>query len=211
MYVLSISPKTNCGLQPLIRGNCHLRRWGELTLVHPHSRGHSFDMNSGPNSSFATQQTLSTLPLELIHALDQAYLLHLLATDPESVLPPGKTPLSMLAHAQVGLPDKPSGRGDQDTALLGRVKEVAHKAFWTEVCSHFCAGSETDKILFLIVGPRSPVVTHPLCTAASFEVSIWRYTRSPFSPFPSQSSDSASIVFTFSSDIVSPSICPRLS
>ena len=169
-------------------------------------------MNSGPNSSFASRQTLSTLPLELIHALDQAYLLHLLATDPESVLPAGKTPLSMLAHAQVGLPDEPSGRGDQDTALLGRVKEVAHKAFWTEVRSHSCASSETetDKKLFLIVGPRSPVVTHPLCTATSFEVSIWRYTRSPFSPFPSQSSNSASIVLTFSSDNVSPSICPRL-
>lgn len=89
-------------------------------------------MNRGPNSSFVNQQTLSTLPLELIHALNQACLLHLLATDPESVLPPGKTPLSMLAHAQVGLPDEPPGRGGQDTALLGRVKEVAHKAFWTE-------------------------------------------------------------------------------
>ena len=164
-------------------------------------------MNSG---TFVSQQALSTLPLELIHALDQAYLLHLLATDPESVLPPGKTPLSMLAHAQVGLPNEPPGRGDQDTALLGRVKEVAHKAFWTEVRSHSCAGSETEEKLFLIVGPRSLVVTHPLCTATSFEVSIRRYPRSPFSPFPSQSSNSASIVLTFSSDIVSPSFCPRL-
>lgn len=168
-------------------------------------------MNGGPNSSFFSQQTLSTLPLELIHALNQAYLLHHLATDPESVLPPGKTLLSMLAHAQVGLPNEPPGRGDQDTALLDRVKEVAHKAFWTEVRSHSCTGFETDKKLFLIVGPRSPVITHPLCTATSFEASIWRYTRSPFSPFPSQTSNSAGFVVTFSSDIVSPSICPRLS
>lgn len=99
---------------------------------------------TSPNPSFVNQQTLSKFPLELIHALNQAYLLHLLATDPESIIPPGKTLLSMLAHAQIG-PNESEERGGQDAALLSRVKEVAHKAFWNEACTCSCAVSEADR------------------------------------------------------------------
>ncbi|EAU91202.2 hypothetical protein CC1G_06837 [Coprinopsis cinerea okayama7 len=71
----------------------------------------------------------SVLPLELVESLDHAYFLHLLATQPEKVVPPGKSLLSMLLHAQLAA--SKSAPGDPQP-LLERVKEVAHKAFWDE-------------------------------------------------------------------------------
>ncbi|EGN99782.1 hypothetical protein SERLA73DRAFT_106582 [Serpula lacrymans var. lacrymans S7.3] len=68
------------------------------------------------------------LPLELVELLNHVYFLHLVATDPSKVLPPGKSLLSMMSrtHAQ----------GDsQDDSLSGlrtKVEDMVHKAFWDE-------------------------------------------------------------------------------
>ncbi|KAH6914067.1 hypothetical protein BKA70DRAFT_1095564 [Coprinopsis sp. MPI-PUGE-AT-0042] len=69
------------------------------------------------------------LPLELVESLNQVYFLHLLATEPDRVIPPGKSLLSMLLHSRLS-----STKRDQDDAqpLLERVKEAAHRAFWDE-------------------------------------------------------------------------------
>lgn len=78
------------------------------------------------------------LPAELMDALNQTYFLHLLLTDPGSVIPPGKSLLSMLIHANfVPGGNEAEGKGkakDAHEAMVDRVKEVAHKAFWAEVC-----------------------------------------------------------------------------
>ncbi|RDB24988.1 hypothetical protein Hypma_007850 [Hypsizygus marmoreus] len=66
---------------------------------------------------------MPTLPPELIHDLNQAYFLHVLATDPAKVIPPGKSLLSMLARAPA--PAAPS-------PLHAKVEKVVHKAFWDE-------------------------------------------------------------------------------
>ncbi|GLB37493.1 putative T-complex protein 11 [Lyophyllum shimeji] len=66
---------------------------------------------------------MSSLPSELLHALDQAYFMHILATDPAKVIPPGKSLISMMAHAPAA-PDTSS--------LHARVEKVVHKAFWDE-------------------------------------------------------------------------------
>lgn len=69
------------------------------------------------------------LPLELLDSLNQTYFLHLLVNDPEKVLPPGKSLLSVLS--------KPHARESRDTelpTLQEKVEEVIHKAFWDEVC-----------------------------------------------------------------------------
>ncbi|KAI0666546.1 hypothetical protein C8Q78DRAFT_983828 [Trametes maxima] len=71
----------------------------------------------------------TVLPLELVQALNHTFFLHLLATDSERVLPPGKSLLSMMtspraqARAQEGELPK----------LEGRVHDFVHKAFWDEV------------------------------------------------------------------------------
>ncbi|TFK22560.1 hypothetical protein FA15DRAFT_622233 [Coprinopsis marcescibilis] len=83
---------------------------------------------SSPPSVLVHDATQLGLPLELVEALNQAYFLHLLATHPDHVVPPGKSLLSMLLHSQMN-----SGEGqDKAKPLLERVKEVAHKAFWDE-------------------------------------------------------------------------------
>lgn len=70
------------------------------------------------------------LPYELVESLNHVYFLHLLANEPERVLPPGKSLLSMMIHSQMNA-DKTKGKEAEN--LLERVQEVAHRAFWNEV------------------------------------------------------------------------------
>ena len=86
-------------------------------------------MTSFQDTAFRNGPYLS-LPAELFEALNSTYFLHRLATQPETVIPPGKTLLSMLLHSRINEDSK--GKSDKD--LLERVKEVAHEAFWNEVC-----------------------------------------------------------------------------
>jgi hypothetical protein len=44
---------------------------------------------------------IGTLPMELSALLNQTYFLHLLATEPETVIPDGKSLLSMMAHSRL--------------------------------------------------------------------------------------------------------------
>jgi len=67
---------------------------------------------------------MSSLPPELLQVLNQAYMLHVVATDPAKVLPPGKSLLSMMTRAPP--PPDPS-------PLHAKVEKVVHKAFWDEV------------------------------------------------------------------------------
>ncbi|KAF8630681.1 hypothetical protein AX15_002825 [Amanita polypyramis BW_CC] len=71
------------------------------------------------------------LPVELVDALNQTYFLHLLANDPDKVIPPGKSLLSMLAHSRVAF-----GNGDESTAgkegLGEKIRQAAHSAFWDD-------------------------------------------------------------------------------
>jgi hypothetical protein len=73
------------------------------------------------------------LPVELIHALNQTYFLHLLANDPDKVIPPGKSLLSMLAHSHVAFEDSDRVDAEND-AMRERIGLVAQRAFWDEVC-----------------------------------------------------------------------------
>ncbi|CAL1707429.1 unnamed protein product [Somion occarium] len=75
-----------------------------------------------PLSSFNT----TVLPLELIEALNQTYFLHLLATEPEKILPPGKSLLSVMIHPNAQTQEDPMA------SLKNRVEDLVHKAFWDE-------------------------------------------------------------------------------
>jgi hypothetical protein len=69
-----------------------------------------------------TQPPMSSL-LDLI---EQTHFLRMLLTDPDRVIPPGKSLLSMLTNAKFN--------EEKDSAILEGVTQVAHRAFWDEVC-----------------------------------------------------------------------------
>lgn len=96
----------------------------------------------GPDDARSTSSTIMAtpafpqtfqLPVELIHALNQTYFLHLLANDPDKVIPPGKSLLSMLAHSHVAFQDRGEVHAGND-AIRERIRLVAQRAFWDEVC-----------------------------------------------------------------------------
>lgn len=78
------------------------------------------------------------LPEELLDVLDHSFLLHLLATDPAQVLPPGKSLVSALSHPHVR---NARSEGELPT-LKDRVENIVHKAFWDEV--------RTDSTRFIV-------------------------------------------------------------
>jgi hypothetical protein len=69
------------------------------------------------------------LPLELVDSLNQAYFIHLLATDPEKVLPPGKSILSMISRPHT----QPKNEEGALPSLKDKVEDIAQRAFWDEV------------------------------------------------------------------------------
>lgn len=81
----------------------------------------------------------TTLPVELVQILNQAYFLHLLATDPAKLVPPGKSLLSMMTQAHIGPHDSNAQQHngeDQTAALHAKVTQVVHATFWNEVFSY---------------------------------------------------------------------------
>lgn len=70
------------------------------------------------------------LPIALVEILNYSYFLHLLATDPASVLPPGKSLLSVMSKPHTTRHDAAE---DDLPRLRDRVHDVVHKAFWDEV------------------------------------------------------------------------------
>jgi hypothetical protein len=67
------------------------------------------------------------LPIELVDILNQTYFLHLLATDPKQVVPPGKSLISMMSRS------RKEGEEDAKHTLHDTVEDLVHKAFWDEV------------------------------------------------------------------------------
>lgn len=69
------------------------------------------------------------LPHELIEVLNQTYFLHLLATEPETVIPSGKSLFSMVASTALL-----RGKAEEPTAVLhDKVEKAIHGAFWNQV------------------------------------------------------------------------------
>lgn len=79
----------------------------------------------------ATYSKNVILPAELVQILNEGYFLHLLATDPTKVLPPGKSLLSVMTRPEIVLGTPKS----QTAALHDKVEDLVHRAFWDEVRS----------------------------------------------------------------------------
>jgi hypothetical protein len=76
----------------------------------------------------------TVIPSSLIMILDAAYLFHLLARDPQKVVTPGKSLLSVLA----GLNQMVTRTLESSTEKF--VRKTAHEAFWDQVslCLRIC-------------------------------------------------------------------------
>lgn len=70
------------------------------------------------------------VPEELCQSLEQVFFMHRVATEPESVVPPGKSLMSMLGAASTQTTDDLENGTAQ---LSDRVHDATHKAFWDEV------------------------------------------------------------------------------
>lgn len=83
------------------------------------------------------------LPVELAEILDRTYFLHLLATDPERVLPPGKSLLSIMSRPHVVT------EGDPKPTLRHRVEHMMHKAFWDEAVENLSNPEPAAQLMHL--------------------------------------------------------------
>lgn len=80
-----------------------------------------------------TAGVTTILPNGLIEVLNYSYFLHLLVTDPDRVLPPGKSLLSVMAKPQSMTRDE-----GELPKLRDRIQDVVHRAFWDEVRTGRC-------------------------------------------------------------------------
>ncbi|KZT26777.1 hypothetical protein NEOLEDRAFT_1062218 [Neolentinus lepideus HHB14362 ss-1] len=110
---------------------------------------------------------ISALPPELCDVLNQVFYLHVLANEPERILPPGKSLLSMVArpHAQA------EHGSDGVHNLRARVEDIVRRAFWDEALealSNPAASSQVHRIqalykdlyeaLKFLLPPKHPVL-----------------------------------------------------
>ncbi|KAF8844682.1 hypothetical protein BDN67DRAFT_942801 [Paxillus ammoniavirescens] len=77
-------------------------------------------------SQLISNQDPLVLPLELVDVLNNAYFLHLLATDSSQILPPGKSLLSVMSRSHT------ASEGGSEPTLHRKVEDLVHKAFWEE-------------------------------------------------------------------------------
>ena len=115
--------------------------------------------------------TPTVLPIELVQTLNHTFFLHLLATDPERVLPPGKSLLSMMSGPRTATQ---STEGELPK-LEDRVKDMVHRAFWKEVrVLYYLDGrvTLTTRIYAPRSGFRNAVQSIPIHTAPSLETAL---------------------------------------
>ncbi|OAX39578.1 hypothetical protein K503DRAFT_739133 [Rhizopogon vinicolor AM-OR11-026] len=113
------------------------------------------------------------LPIELVDILNHTYFLHLLATDPQQVLPPGKSLISIMSRSRKKEEDvsKPT--------LHDKVEDLVHKAFWDEVIDSLSNPEPSSQLprikllyhdLHIVLTPLFPP-RHPIITTLSSPLS----------------------------------------
>lgn len=98
----------------------------------PHDGAESSPSIAIPPPNGFTSQLVPTadvlvLPLELVHILDETAFLHLLAVNPEQVLPPGNSLLSAMSRSDAAT------KADTKPTLHSQVEATMPRAFWDEV------------------------------------------------------------------------------
>ncbi|RPD63632.1 hypothetical protein L227DRAFT_496886 [Lentinus tigrinus ALCF2SS1-6] len=84
----------------------------------------------------------TVLPIEFVQILNEIFYLHLLATNPRRVLPPGKSLLSMMSSPRT---NSQTHEGELPN-LEDRVRDVVHQAFWKEVLESLSSPSPATQL-----------------------------------------------------------------
>lgn len=102
------------------------------------------------------------LPAGLIEVLNYSYFLHLLVTDPDRVLPQGKSLLSVMAKPN-------SMRREGEPKLRSRVQDIVHKAFWDEVRPDRW---QLSILTLLFQGNRDPIKSLRRAAVAAYQAIV---------------------------------------
>jgi len=166
---------------------------GRFLMLHP------------PSQSFVVPQLIPSadppiLPLELMEVLDKTYFLHLLATDPGQVLPPGKSLLSAMSRPHV------HSEGNSKPTLQNKVEKLAHKAFWDEVrTSLFREFPEAEPQIPAGHGESiKPRTSYPTCAS---EATVCRHASGSLPSPSTQTSCPGNAVAPVSSHILTFRVC----
>ena len=128
----------------------------ELAKIPPSQepvRPHTPSVSSEASSSHENDTSISSGPIvappppaptfphntlqqaELAHALNQIWILHRLSTEPDTIVPPGKSLLSVTINPEAYTDNDPMA------PLRSQVENVVYKAFWDEVKSILISSS----------------------------------------------------------------------
>jgi hypothetical protein len=89
-----------------------------------------FSIEVAPSQTSSFELGRTHLPIELVETIERIYFLHVLATEPTSILPPGKTLVSALASVQES---SSTEQIDESSTLHSHVEQAVHRVFWDEV------------------------------------------------------------------------------
>ena len=111
-------------------------------LLQPNGQtGHAQSILQRPNGHLSG---VHVIPRELVDSFNEAHFMHILATNPSTVLPPGKSLISVLS--------KPRAESERNkSGIEKQVESLVHAAFWDEVSRYmyhdWCHG--VDSIFLL--------------------------------------------------------------
>ena len=81
--------------------------------------------------------------MSLLDLIAQTHFLRVLLTDPESVIPPGKSLLSVLTDTNFNK--------ETEAPILHTVTQVAHRAFWSEVGTATNVQSDSNIYIYIYI------------------------------------------------------------
>lgn len=141
----------------------------------------------------AQHRLSALLPPDLVSAVNHAYFLHLLATNPKHVVPSGKSLISIVTQEKLG----DSRRDDRDpkAKLQQRVAQTMHAAFWDSVSCTYC--SLRDLIVNSCqLDNGQAFIPHTLRAKYTYKATAPRYSGGHF---PSASSGTSTLARSLSS------------
>ncbi|KAJ3568389.1 hypothetical protein NP233_g5746 [Leucocoprinus birnbaumii] len=90
-------------------------------------QGKSITMDDIDRPTLVHPDSKATFPLELVQAVNRTYLLHLLAIDPNKILPPGKSLISFVIQEKLGAAENVENLAPP---VQDQVTQTMRRAFW---------------------------------------------------------------------------------
>lgn len=147
----------------------------------------------------------AVIPSSLIMTLDAAFLFHLLARDPQKVVAPGKSLLSVLAGIKQAVTHPPESTFEES------VGKTMHQAFWDEVNIRLRVLLSSCLYCSTLPGSRSAFFPATILANWSSQGSLQRPSRCPGAFVPIQTPSSGHFLPSSSTHILSAHLCHHTS